>query len=77
MCEKRTRKEKQSLLWSKDLLGDKNAQTLLYSLYFYIGKIFSGLRPCEHRELRLNSFVIEDIIQLEVTIASEVLPYSI
>ena len=41
------------------MLGDKNAQTLLYSLYFCIGKIF-GLRPCEHRALRLNNFLIED-----------------
>lgn len=66
MSEKRTRKEKQPVteeeecfLWSKDLLGDKNAQSLVYTLYFYIGKIF-GLRPCEHRQLRLSNFVVED-----------------
>ena len=45
IAEKRTRKEKEGitddeerLLWSKDLLGDKTAQSLVYTIYFYIGK---------------------------------------
>ena len=53
IAEKRTRKEKEGitddeerLLWSKDLLGDKTAQSLVYTIYFYIGKIF-GLRACD------------------------------
>ena len=65
IAEKRTRKEKEGitdyeerLLWSKDLLGGKTAQSLVYTIYFYIGKIF-GLRACEHRELRLSNFVIK------------------
>ena len=65
IAEKRTRKEKEGitddeerLLWSKDLLGDKTAQSLVYTIYFHMGKIF-GLRACEHRELRLSNFVIE------------------
>ena len=48
-----TRKEKEGitddeerLLWSKDLLGDKTAQSLAYTIYFYIGKIFA-LRACD------------------------------
>ena len=66
LYEKRTRKEtepikeeEENLLWSKGLLGVKNEQTLLYTLYFYIVKMF-WLRPCEHRKLRLSNFVIED-----------------
>ena len=65
IAEKRARKEKEGitddeerLLWSKDLLGGKTAQSLVCTIYFYIGKIF-GLRKCEHRELRLSNFVIE------------------
>ena len=66
LAEKRTRREKEAitdyeegLLWSKGLLGDKAAQSLVYTIYFYIGKIF-GLRACEHRQLRLSNFVIEN-----------------
>ena len=50
---------KRGLLWSKGLLGDKTAQSLVYTIYFYIGKIF-GLRACEYRQLRLSNFVIEN-----------------
>jgi hypothetical protein len=46
------------LLRSKGLLGDKTAQSLVYTIYFYIEKIF-GWRACEHRQLRLSNFVIE------------------
>jgi integrase len=41
------------------LLGDKTAKSLVYTIYFYIGKIF-GLRACEHRQLRLSNFIIEN-----------------
>ena len=65
IAEKHTRKEKEGitddaerLLWSKDLLRHKTAQSLVYTIYFYIGKIF-WLRACEHRELRLSNFVKE------------------
>ena len=61
IAEKRRRKEKEGitddeerLLWLKDLLGDKTAQSLFYTIYFNIGKIF-GLRACEHRQLRLSN----------------------
>ena len=64
IAEKRTRKEtegitddEERLLWSKDLLGDKTAQSLVYTIYFCIGKTF-GLRACEHRQLRLSNFVV-------------------
>ena len=47
IAEKRGRKEKEGikndeerLLWSKDLLGDKTAQSLVYTICFYIGKVF-------------------------------------
>jgi hypothetical protein len=47
IAEKRTRREKEAitddeegLLWSKGLLGDKTSQSLVYTIYFYIGKIF-------------------------------------
>ncbi|CAB4031463.1 zinc finger MYM-type 3-like [Paramuricea clavata] len=66
LAENRTRREKEAvtgdeegLLWSKGLLEDKTAQSLVYTIYFYIGKIF-GLRACEHRQLRLSNFVIEN-----------------
>jgi hypothetical protein len=66
IAEKRTRREKEAitddeegLLWSKGLLGDKTAQSLVYTIYFYIGKTF-GLRAREHRQLRLSNFVIEN-----------------
>lgn len=64
--EKRKRVEKkpvgdedERLLWSKELLGDKTAESLLHTIYFYVGKLF-GLRPCEHRQLRLSNFVVEE-----------------
>jgi hypothetical protein len=66
IAEKRTRREKEAitddeegLLWSKVLLGDKTTQSLVYTIYFYIGKIF-GLGACEHRQLRLSNFIIEN-----------------
>ncbi|CAB4030961.1 zinc finger MYM-type 3-like [Paramuricea clavata] len=66
LAENRTRREKEAitddeegLLWSKGLLGDKTAQNLVYTIYFYIEKIFR-LRACEHRQLRLSNFVIEN-----------------
>jgi hypothetical protein len=53
--------DEEGLLWSKGLLGDKTAQSLVCTIYFYIGNIF-GLRACtcEHRQLRLSNFVIEN-----------------
>ncbi|CAB4023969.1 Hypothetical predicted protein, partial [Paramuricea clavata] len=43
LAENRTRREKEAitdddegLLWSKGLLGDKTAQSLVYTIYFYI-----------------------------------------
>ncbi|CAB4042300.1 Hypothetical predicted protein, partial [Paramuricea clavata] len=66
LAENRTRREKEAitddeegLLWSEGLLGDKTVQSLVYTIYFYIGKIF-GLRACEHRQLRLSNPVIEN-----------------
>ena len=52
-------KKSHTTLWSKRLLGNKNAQCLLYTLYYYIGKVF-GIRPCEHRQLRVSNFFVED-----------------
>jgi len=49
----------ETMLWTLDLLGDKTAQSLVNTIYFYIGKLY-GLRPSEHRELRMSSFVIEE-----------------
>jgi hypothetical protein len=66
IAEKHTRREKdaitddeEGLLWSKGLLGRQNCSKFgLHNLFLY-RKIF-GLRACEHRQLRLSNFVIEN-----------------
>lgn len=57
--------EEEELLWSKGLLGNKTAECLLNTVYYYNGKLF-GLRAKEHRQLRYmnirveNNFIIFD-----------------
>jgi integrase len=46
-------------MWQAEVLGDKTAKTLLYTLYFYNGKLF-GMRSQEHRQLRLENITIEN-----------------
>jgi hypothetical protein len=40
-CGEAITDDEEGLLWSKGLLGDKTAQSLVYTIYFYIGK-YSG-----------------------------------
>ena len=47
--------EKETKFWEMNLLGMIPAKSLLYSEYFYIGKIF-GLRGEDHRNIVLNNF---------------------
>ena len=47
--------EKERKFWEMNLLGMSPAKSLLYSEYFYIGKIF-GVRGRDHRNIVLNNF---------------------
>lgn len=51
--------EEEKQMWSKGVLGESSPETLLKTLYFYIGKLF-GLRASEHRMLRLDNFVVSE-----------------
>lgn len=57
--------EEEELFWSKGLLGNETATSLLNTIYYYNGKLF-GLRAREHRELRYinirveNNFIVFD-----------------
>ena len=58
--------DKEGLLWEKGLLGGHSAEALMYTIYFYNGKLF-GLRVCEHRLLRFcNICVKENLINFDV-----------
>ena len=41
--------------WEMNLLRTSSAKSLLYTVYFYNGKIF-GLRDRDHRNIVLNNF---------------------
>jgi len=47
--------EEERNLWEMNLLGTSSAKSLLYTTYFYNGKIF-GLRGGDHRNIVLNNF---------------------
>ena len=49
--------EEELELWRQNLLGGQSAESLLNTLYFYNGKLF-GLRPNEHRLLRISNIVL-------------------
>ncbi len=51
--------EEEKQMWSAGVLGESSPETLLNTLYFYIGKLF-GLRAKEHRILRLHNFVVTE-----------------
>ena len=52
--------EMEEVLWEKGILGDKNPEQLLQTLYYLIG-VNMGLRAAEHKDLK-------DRVQLEVSI---------
>lgn len=47
--------EEERKFWEMNLLGTSSAKSLLYTVYFYNGKIF-GLRGGDHRNIVLNNF---------------------
>ena len=51
--------EEEKEMWRAGVLGDNSPNTLLNTLYFYIGKLF-GFRASEHRMLRLHNFVVSE-----------------
>ena len=51
ICHRRSRKK----FWDMNLLGMSSAKSLLYTVYFYNGKIL-GLRGGDHRNIVLNNF---------------------
>ena len=51
--------EEKRKFWEMNLLGTSSAKSLLYTVYFYIGKIF-GLRGGDHRNIVLNNFELEE-----------------
>ena len=44
-------------MWSAGVLGESSPETLLKTLYFYIGILF-GLRAEEHRILHLHNLLV-------------------
>jgi len=50
--------DEERILWDKSLLGSHSAESLLYTVYFYNGKLF-GLRAGEHRLLRLDNIQVK------------------
>ena len=51
ICHGRRRKK----FWEKNLLGTSSAKSILYTVYFYNGRIF-GLQGGDHRNIVLNNF---------------------
>ena len=51
ICHRRRRKK----FLEMNLLGTSSTKSLLYTVYFYNGKIF-GLRGGDHRNIVLNNF---------------------
>ena len=47
--------EEERKFWEMNLLGTSSAKSLLYTVYFYNGKIF-GLPGGDHRNIMLNNF---------------------
>lgn len=52
------KEDEERIFWDKDLLGCHTAKALLYTVYFYNGKLF-GIRSNEHRNLRYNNFIVD------------------
>ena len=51
--------EEEVVLWQKKLLGEHTAKSLMYTMYFYNGKLFE-IRAGEHRLLRLKNFLLSE-----------------
>ena len=52
--------EKEIKFWEMNLLGTSSAKSLLYTVYFYNGKIFR-LRGGDHRNIVFNNFELGSI----------------
>ena len=50
--------KKERKVWEMNLLETSSAKSLLYTVYFYNGKIF-GLQGGDHRNIVLNNFELE------------------
>ena len=50
--------EEERKFWEMNLLETSSAKSLLYTVYFYNGKIF-GLQGGDHRDIVLNNFELE------------------
>jgi hypothetical protein len=50
--------EEEDTMWKKDVLGLKTAKALMYTVYYFNGKLF-GIRAGEHRCLRLTDIEVE------------------
>lgn len=53
--------EEEAKLWDMKLLGSYSAELLLYTVYYFNGKLF-GLRAGEHRLLRLANIIVKENI---------------
>ena len=62
-CQMDSREEitedEEGILWEKGLLGGHSAESLMYTIYFYNGKLF-GPRACEHRLLRFCNICVKE-----------------
>ena len=68
--------DEEGILWEKGLLGGHSAESLMYTMYFYNGKLF-GLRACEHRLLRFcNICVKENMIIFDESLSKTCLLYT-
>ena len=56
-CKEMTEDE-EGILWEKGLLGGHSAPSLVYSLYFYNGKLF-GLQSGKYRLLRFCNICVK------------------
>ena len=51
--------EEEIVLWQKKLLGRHTSELLMYTMYFYNGKLFD-IRAGEHRLLRSKNFSLSE-----------------
>ena len=62
-CQRDLREEitedEEGILWEKGLFGGHSAESLMYTIYFFNGKLF-GLRACEHRLLRFCNICVKE-----------------
>ena len=57
--EIKSQRKRKIVLWQKKLLGKHTAESLMYTIYFYNGKLF-GIRAGEHRLLWWKNFSLSE-----------------